>query len=576
MADADRSGLMEKIVALCKRRGFIFQNSEIYGGQNGFWDYGPLGTELKRNVRNAWWEDMISGHDPLDAPPGAPGVYQMVGVETSIIMHPQVWKVSGHHDLFCDMMQTCRQCKKLVRADHVADMLKEAEWVRSFAEAFGGHATSDSLSFDSARAQEWAEDKKRGKRLAPGLALVRNPQTTLAGLANDRSIDVGQPVPLVKLLQHMATDQNGEPGLRTPCPHCGGDLTDPRHFNLMFETHTGALQSDENKVFLRPETAQGIFVNFKNVMDSTRVKLPVGISQIGKSFRNEITPRNFTFRSREFEQMEIEFFCRPEESPAWYQYWRDRRFAWYTNLGIGPKHLRLRDHDADELSHYSCGTADIEYQFPFLDDGEYGELEGVAHRGDFDLRSHMEGKLKNENGELIVEKGPEGQPKWRGSGKDLSYFDEQTKSRFIPHVIEPSAGADRATLAFLCEAYFEDEAPDDKGEMQTRVVMRFHPRLAPIKVAVFPLVKKDGQPEKAKELYRALRQAGIATTYDEQAAIGKRYRRQDEAGTPWCITVDNETLSAQTVTIRDRDSLEQVRLPVDEVVDEILRRLRKA
>jgi glycyl-tRNA synthetase len=274
--------------------------------------------------------------------------------------------------------------------------------------------------------------------------------------------------------------------------------------------------------------------------------------------------------------MEIEFFCRPEESPQWYQYWRDRRFAWYTNLGIGPKHLRLRDHDKDELSHYSCGTADIEYQFPFLSAEEYGELEGVAHRGDFDLRSHMEGKLKNENGQLVVELGPDGQPKWRGSGKDLTYFDDQTRERFLPHVIEPSAGADRATLAFLCEAYHEDQAPDDKGQMQTRVVMRLHPRLAPVKVAVFPLVKKDGQPEKAKEIYRALKESGLASVYDEQAAIGKRYRRQDEAGTPWCITVDNDTLSNDTVTIRDRDSLEQVRIPVKEVVEEISRRMRKS
>jgi len=575
MADSDRSGLMEKIVALCKRRGFIFQNSEIYGGQNGFWDYGPLGTELKRNVRNAWWEDMISNHDPLDAPEGAPGAYQMVGVETSIIMHPQVWKVSGHFDLFCDKMQTCRQCKKLVRADHVAGMLQESEWVQSLLKVAVSGPTPESVEFNASAAKIWAEDKKSGKRLAPGLALVRNPEVTLSWLAEDLSgFGPQNPLTIPVLLSYLATEQKNQTGLRTPCPHCGGDLTDPREFNLMFHTTLGALGTEDDRAFLRPETAQGIFVNFKNVMDSTRVKLPVGICQVGKSFRNEITPRNFTFRSREFEQMEIEFFCKPEESPAWYQYWRDRRFAWYTSLGIGPKHLILRDHAQDELSHYSCGTADIEYQFPFLAEGEYGELEGVAHRGDFDLRSHMEGKLKNENGELIVEKGPDGQPKWRGSGKDLTYFDEASKSRFIPHVIEPSAGADRATLAFLCEAYYEDQAPDDKGEMQTRVVMRFHPRLAPTKVAVFPLVKKDGQPEKAKELYRALRQAGIATTYDEQAAIGKRYRRQDEAGTPWCITIDNETLAAGTVTIRDRDTLEQVRLPITDVVDEIARRLR--
>lgn len=491
MSEKDRTSLMEKIVALCKRRGFIFQDSEIYGGQNGFWDYGPLGTDLKRNVRNVWWEDMISRHDPLDPPPGAPSTFQMVGIETSIIMHPQVWKCSGHYDLFHDMMIDCRECKGRFRADHISSI----------------------------------------------------------------------PCPL------KPSKMVGE--------HTGCKLTEPREFNLMFKTIIGALGTEEDAAFLRPETAQGIFVNFKNVIDSNRVKLPLGICQVGKSFRNEITPRNFTFRSREFEQMEIEFFCKPTESQQWYGYWRDRRFAWYQNLGISKDNLQMREHPPEELAHYSCGTADIEYAFPFMSAGEYGELEGVAHRGDFDLRSHMEGKLKNENGQLVLETGPDGQPKWRGSGKDLSYFDDQTRERFIPHVIEPSAGADRATLAFLCEAYHEDEAPDDKGQMQTRVVMKFHPRLAPVKAAVFPLVKKDGQPEKAKELYRALREAGVATTYDEQAAIGKRYRRQDEAGTPWCITVDNDTLSADTVTIRDRDSLEQVRIPVGEVVDEILRRMRQ-
>jgi len=557
MAESDRSNLMDKIVSLCKRRGFIFQDSEIYGGQNGFWDYGPLGTELKRNVRNVWWEDMISHHDPLEAPPGAPGAYQMVGVETAIIMHPQVWKVSGHFDLFCDQMVDCRETQGRYRLDHTKGRWVEGKRVDA---KTGETDAAPRPYFVSALVEESELDQALTKKALALFGLKNKDAGQLQWKSEALSLAI------------IPVEQYGDvvgPDAARP-----GTLTEPRDFNLMFPTVLGALGTDENRAFLRPETAQGIFVNFKNVMDSTRVKLPVGICQSGKSFRNEITPRNFTFRSREFEQMEIEFFCKPEESPAWYTYWRDRRFAWYTRLGIGPRHLRLRDHDKDELSHYSCGTADIEYQFPFLAEGEYGELEGVAHRGDFDLRSHMEGKLKNENGQLVVETGPDGQPKWRGSGKDLTYFDEATKSRFIPHVIEPSAGADRATLAFICEAYHEDQAPDDKGQMQTRIVMRFHPRLAPIKVAVFPLVKKDGQPEKAKEIYRALRQAGIATTYDEQAAIGKRYRRQDEAGTPWCITVDNETLSGETVTIRDRDSLEQVRLPVNEVVDEISRRLR--
>lgn len=557
MADTDRSGLMEKIVALCKRRGFIFQDSEIYGGQNGFWDYGPLGTELKRNVRNVWWEDMISQHDPLEAPAGAPGTYQMVGVETAIIMHPQVWKVSGHFDLFCDKMVDCKQTKGRYRLDHTKGRWVEGQRV----EPKTGVTDPQPQTYFVCALVEEAELEQELTKKALALFGMKNKEASQLQWQSE-AVSLAT-IPLEQYSSVVGPDADHP-----------GTLTEPRDFNLMFPTTLGALGTDENRAFLRPETAQGIFVNFKNVMDSTRVKLPVGICQVGKSFRNEITPRNFTFRSREFEQMEIEFFCKPEESPAWYQYWRDRRFAWYTSLGIGPTHLRLRDHEQDELSHYSCGTADIEYQFPFLAAGEYGELEGVAHRGDFDLRSHMEGKLKNEHGHLVVETGSDGQPKWRGSGKDLTYYDEATKSRFIPQVIEPSAGADRATLAFLCEAYYEDQAPDDKGQMQTRVVMRFHPRLAPIKVAVFPLVKKDGQPEQAKEIYRALRQAGIATTYDEQAAIGKRYRRQDEAGTPWCITVDNETLTAGTVTIRDRDTLEQVRLPVGEIVDEISRRLR--
>ena len=352
-----------------------------------------------------------------------------------------------------------------------------------------------------------------------------------------------------------------------------GTLTEPREFNLMFKTIVGAMGSEEDAAYLRPETAQGIFVNFKNVVDSTRVRIPFGIAQIGKSFRNEITPRNFTFRSREFEQMEIEFFCHPDTSREWYEYWRDRRMKWYTELGLAGERLRLREHDAEELSHYSCGTADIEYAFPFLTEGEYGELEGIAHRGDFDLRSHMEGKLvKNFQGCLEVEMGPDGKPKYKGSGRDLTYRDDQTNERFTPHVIEPSAGADRATLAFLCEAYTEDEAPDDKGKMQTRVVMKFHPRIAPIKAAVFPLVKKDGMPEIARDIYRALKKRFTAF-YDEKGAVGRRYRRQDEAGTPFCVTVDGQTLTDQTVTIRDRDTLKQWRVKVEEVVEEISSRV---
>jgi glycyl-tRNA synthetase len=291
---------------------------------------------------------------------------------------------------------------------------------------------------------------------------------------------------------------------------------------------------------------------------------------MGKSFRNEITPRYFTFRSREFEQMEIEFFCHPSSSRAWYKFWRDRRYQWYLNLGLAGERLRLRDHSQDELSHYSCGTADIEYAFPFLPPGEFGELEGIAHRGDFDLRSHMEGKLVRQGDSLVVELDAEGKPRHRGSGKDLSYRDDLTGERYIPHVIEPSAGADRATLAFLCQAYAEDEAPDESGQMQKRVVMRFHPRIAPVKVAVFPLVKKDGMPQVAQSIYRALKKRFTAY-YDEKGAVGRRYRRQDEAGTPYCITVDGQTLQDQTVTVRDRDTLRQWRIKVDDCAEEISR-----
>jgi glycyl-tRNA synthetase len=476
---AESKDLMGKLTSLCRRRGFIFQSSEIYGGIGGFWDYGPLGVELKRNIREAWWRDMISGHDDTAAPPGAPSAYAMVGLDCSIVMHPQVWKVSGHYDLFHDMLVDCRTegCKARFRADHI---------------------------------------KSSQCPLKPSKC----------------------------------------PGEHEKC-----SLTEPREFNLMFKTNVGALFDPSSEAYLRPETAQGIFVNFRNVLDTSRVKLPCGIGQIGKSFRNEITPRYYTFRSREFEQMEIEFFCNPQDSQKWYVYWRDRRFEWYVSLGLGSEKLQLRNHGAEELSHYSCGTADIEYAFPFLQEGDFGELEGVAHRGDFDLRSHMEGKLVRRGDGFAVENDPEGKPRYVGSGKDLTYFDDQTKERFIPHVIEPSAGADRAALAFLCEAYVEDAIVDHKGVPQPRVVLKFHPRLAPIKAAVLPLVKRDGMEELAQDIYRELKR-DWNVFYDASGSIGRRYRRQDESGTPFCITVDSQTLSDQTVTLRDRDTTEQSRVSI--------------
>ncbi len=480
---------MEKIVALCKRRGFIFQSSEIYGGIGGFWDYGPLGVELKRNVKEAWWRDMVTGHDDTTPPPRAPTSYSMVGLDTSILMHPQVWKASGHFDLFSDKFVDCKTCKARFRADQIG--------------------TSE---------------------------CPRKPS-------------------------------------KHPGEHGDCELTEPREFNLMFKTFVGALIDLDAEAYLRPETAQGIFVNFKNVLSTARVKVPFGIAQIGKSFRNEITPRNFTFRSREFEQMEIEFFCSPDSSEEWYAYWRDRRVDWYVSLGLQSEKLRLREHGPEERAHYSCGTADIEYAFPFLEAGEFGELEGVSHRSDFDLRSHMEGKLIRDGDALVVERDEHGQPVYAGSGKDLSYFDDTTQTKYVPHVIEPSAGADRAVLAFLCEAYDEDAIPDEKGVPQERVVLRLHPRLAPVKVAIFPLVKKDGQPEFAAEIYRTLKKRWNVY-YDEKGSIGKRYRRQDESGTPFCITVDHQTLDDGTVTLRDRDTTEQERVRADDLAEIVESRLR--
>jgi glycyl-tRNA synthetase len=484
----DDRGMMDKLISLTKRRGFIFQSSEIYGGIGGFWDYGPLGVELKRNVREAWWRDMVSAHDDTRAPAGAPSAYEMVGLDSAIVMHPQVWKVSGHYDLFHDLLVDCRECKARFRADH------------------------------------------------------------------------------------LATSQCPRKPSKHPGEHHACDLTEPREFNLMFKTNVGALVDPTSTAYLRPETAQGIFVNFKNVMDTTRVKVPFGIAQIGKSFRNEITPRYFTYRSREFEQMEIEFFCHPNESRDWYTYWRDRRYEWYISLGLTSAKLRLRDHGPNELSHYSVGTADIEYAFPFLPEGEYGELEGIAHRGDFDLRSHMEGKLVRQGEGFAVELDEQGKPCHPGSGRDLSYTDPYTQEKYIPHVVEPSAGADRATLAFLCEAYTEDSVPDLQGEPQPRVVLKFHPRLAPVKVAVFPLVKREGMPDIAQEIYRELKRHWNVF-YDESGSVGRRYRRQDESGTPYCITVDSQTLEDQSVTVRDRDTTQQERLSMKAIVGYLAQKL---
>ena len=528
---------MEKIVSLCKRRGFLFQSSEIYGGVQGCWDYGPLGVELKLNLKEAWWQDMIAGHNELIQPASAPATFEMVGLDCTIIMHPQVWKCSGHYDLFHDHMVDCRESKKRYRFDQVRGRWVEYQDKKIFV------ATLAEIE------QELDDVRRRGMKFFR----LRNKDADKVTIG-DESITLNK---LDSTTQVLGPDAKN---LDT--------LTEPREFNLMFKTTLGALGGDQDTTFLRPETAQGIFVNFKNVLDSSRVRIPFGIGQIGKSFRNEITPRNFTFRSREFEQMEIEFFCHPDQSQDWYRYWRDRRMNWYVSLGLSSDSLIMREHDPEELAHYSVGTADIEYAFPFLPEGEYGELEGIAHRGDFDLRSHMEGKLDPSTNPMTVELNEHGKPKYRGSGKDLSYRDDISGEKFVPHVIEPSAGADRGVLAFLCEAFTEDEAPDEKGNMQTRTVMRLHPRIAPIKAAIFPLVKKDGMPEVAREIYGTLKQH-MTVFYDEKGAVGRRYRRQDEAGTPFCITVDTETLKDQTVTIRDRDSLEQRRVHINDLISDL-------
>ncbi len=528
---------MEKLVALCRRRGFIFQSSEIYGGINGFWDYGPLGVELKKNIKDVWWQDMVR-----NPPPGPDGEeIPMVGVDCAIIMNPRVWEASGHAGGFADPMVDCKETKKRYRADQLRVFVLETP------------APEDSTSvvihqlfaFVAGDEESARLAKKKYEKTARKLGIKPLPVPPQDSFLNS------------DLIEGNLTVTVG-PDTETP-----GTLTEPRQFNLMFKTPVGAAEDAASIAYLRPETAQGIFVNFHNVLDSTRLKVPFGIAQVGKAFRNEINPRNYTFRSREFEQMELEFFCHPEESMKWYQYWRQVRLDWYTRLGIKSDRLRPREQGKEELAHYSIGTTDIEYLFPFADEPQ--ELEGVAHRGDFDLTAHA-----------------------KHSGKDLSYFDELTWERdranypdekeakeaknrppyrFVPHVVEPSAGADRFTLAVLCEAYAEDEIGGEK-----RIVMRFHPRLAPVKAAVFPLVNKEAMPEKAQGLYRELKRE-FNVFYDDKGAVGRRYRRQDEAGTPFCVTIDGQTLQDDTVTIRDRDTTQQWRVPMKAVAEELRKRL---
>ena len=571
---------MDDLVSLCRKRGFIFQSSEIYGGINGFWDYGPLGVELKKNIKEAWWQDMV--RNPPLGPDGQE--VQMVGVDCSIIMNPKVWEASGHAGGFSDPMVDCRSCKNRFRADQTWVVLYfkpertlpsrndavsafgeveklELELGKIMSEPIGPAGRDDRTNELRARLADISHFlRPDAARTYPANSMEEalNFQVTKRDEKGMGNLKQGFALPLVLYSQKYLGP--------VPCPACGAlELTDPRQFNLMFETYVGAIKDTNSMAYLRPETAQGIFANFRNVLDSSRVKVPFGIAQVGKAFRNEINPRNYTFRSREFEQMEIEFFCHPSTSRMWYEWWRDVRIKWYSTLGIKSEKLRPREQGKEELAHYSVGTTDIEYMFPFSDEPQ--ELEGVAHRGNFDLMAHM-----------------------KHSGKDLTYFDEEAwerdktgratnsfkewmksnpppadveKYQYVPHVIEPSAGADRFTLAVLCEAFAEDEVGGEK-----RTVMRFHPRLAPIKAAVLPLVNKDGMPEKAEGLYRALKKH-FNVFYDDKGAVGRRYRRQDEAGTPFCFTIDGQTMQDNTVTIRERDSTQQRRIPIDAVETEI-------
>ena len=502
MSDTTTTKRMEDVVGLCRRRGFIFQSSEIYGGINGFWDYGPYGSELKRNLKNAWWEDIV--HGDMVGPTG--DRVHIVGVDCTIIMNPKTWVASGHVGGFNDPMVDCRESKSRYRADHILciGLKGQTEGGRIFAFLEGDE---DSL----ARARKLLE--KYVKR-------------TL----EDEEIDTCAFMDL----------SEAERGITVgPDVKEAGTLTEPRMFNLMFETYCGAIRDENSKAYLRPETAQGIFVNFQNVVDSSRVKVPFGIAQVGKAFRNEVTPRNFTFRSREFEQMEIEFFIHPSEADQWYAWWRDNRYAWWQSIGLAGDNLILREHDRDELAHYAkegAGTSDIEYRFPFTAPG-FGELEGVAHRSDYDLRQHAE---------------------HCGKGEKMRYFDQARNERYFPHVIEPSAGADRGALALLCEAYTPDESRASK------VFMNFHPRIAPVKAGIFPLVAKDGMPEIAEKLHKEIRRRHVVEM-DAKQSIGKRYARMDECGTPYCITIDGDTAGDQAVTIRERNTQSQERVALDKV-----------
>jgi len=529
-APTSASQKMANIVSLAKRRGFVFPASEIYGGLNGFWDFGPLGAQLKNNIRDTWWRDMV------ECPPVGPDgkLVSIVGLDSAIIQNPQTWVASGHVGGFADPMQMCRQCKKLFRADHIGDMLKESDWVHSLMEAFAVTDHEALIQLNGEKVLRWAQT--RGKKYAPGMAVVRNPQVTLSWIAEEMENNPGKVFGLAEIFSYLATEQKNKTGLQVPCPNCGGDLTEPRMFNLMFESHTGPVQDDASKVYLRPETAQGIFLNYKNVLDTSRVRVPFGIAQVGKAFRNEVTPRNFIFRTREFEQMEMEFFCPPDDAKKWYEFWVATRLNWWSErIGLSKALLQRREHDGDELAHYSTACADVEYKYPFTEP-KFGELEGIAHRGNFDLTQHQTHSKTN-----------------------LEYFDQEGGgAKYLPHVIEPASGLTRGVLAALCDAYQYDESRPSPEWLKIK------PSLAPIKVGVFPLVNKDGMPEMAEKIYMDLRQTFTAQ-FDAKQSIGKRYARMDEAGAPFCLTIDGDSLKDNTVTVRHRDTATQERVSTDKV-----------
>jgi len=474
-AESGMRGKMEKIISLCKRRGFVYPASEIYGGFANAFDYGPLGAQLKKNVKDVWWQKFVTERD------------DMVGLDSAIIQNPKTWEASGHLKSFSDPLVECKKCHKRFREDHIQELKDQI----------------DGFSHEQIGTQLSHEQKE--------------------------------------MLYCKGTEEH--------------DFAESKNFNLMFKTFIGVTEDSTSTAYLRPETAQGIFLNFKNVLQSTRVKIPFGIAQIGKAFRNEITPGNFIFRTREFEQAEIEYFIKPdkEESQKTFDYWIKLWKEFFSDLGIKDKNLTIRAHDKEELSHYSTGTSDVEYNFPF----GVSELAGVAQRTDFDLKQHE-----------------------KYSGQDVKYFDETTGStgslqageKFIPYVVEPTMGVDRAALAFLVDAYDESDGAD--GRTEGEITLHLHPKLAPIKVAVFPLMKKEGMPEIAKEIVSSLRKAGIHTFYDESGSVGKRYRRQDEIGTPWCVTVDFDSIKDKTVTVRDRDTMKQERIGGDAVVNYVLDKLK--